>query len=524
MATTPTAAGGLAPAAPRRQLTLLDSTSIIVGIIIGSSLYESTPLIANMVPSSGWLEWTLTWLPGSPTLSVPGTAWLVGFWVLGGLLSLVGALVYAELATAYPESGGDYVYLTRAFGRRLGFLFGWAQLWVVRPGSIGAMAFVFARYANELLVFFLARLAPDLAPLVSGRAALAAWAVAAIVVLSLVNMLGVQQGKWTQNVLTLAKVLGVVAIVAAGFFWATPPQAAAPAGPPSSGDFRLALILILYAYGGWNEMAYVGAEVRNPEKNIVRALVLGTVAVTVIYLLINLAFVRALGFEGLRNVLPEGKAVASEVLQRTRIGAVGSPLVSLLICITALGAINGLIFTGSRIYYAMGNDHRFFAWLGRWSPRWGTPVRSLAIQAAVTLALVVGFRLMHGPADQPAPGPQPAATAVAALQPAAPKPPPPTDFEGMVQFTTPVFWFFFLLIGETLFILRDREPGVRRPFRVPWFPRLAIWFYLSSLFMLYSSISYAIEKQAYEALWAVGVVLLGLAVSYFDPRMKAAVG
>jgi amino acid transporter len=446
-----------AQAAPRRQLTLFDSTSIIVGIIIGSTIYESTPLIANMVPGSGWLTWTVpSWLfaglHGPMTIAVSGTAWLVGFWLLGGLLSLV---------------------------------------WVVRPGSIGAMAYVFARYANELVP-----LGQLLGP-VPGRALLTAWAAAAIVVLSLVNMLGVQQGKWTQNLLTLAKLLGLVAIVAAGFAWAMPAGGAAPAGPPTGGDFRLALILILYAYGGWNEMAYVAAEVREPEKNIVRALVLGTLAVTLIYIVLNLAFVQALGFEGLRNA----KAVATEVLERTPAGRFGANFISLLICITALGAINGLIFTGSRIYYAMGSDHRLFAWLGQWSARWGTPVRSLLVQAVVTLALVVGFGLM----PSTVPGRESA-------------------FDSMVKYTTPVFWFFFLLIGETLFILRDREPQVPRPFRIPWFPRLAIWFYLSSLFMLYSSLSYAIENGTWEALWAVAIVLVGLVLSYFDPRMKPTAG
>jgi amino acid transporter len=149
--------------------------------------------------------------------------------------------------------------------------------------------------------------------------------------------------------------------------------------------------------------------------------------------------------------------------------------------------------------------------------------RSLAIQAAVTLALVVSFGLMPSTVRRPAPppAPQPEAAAAEAEKPAE-QPPTKTAFDSMVEYTTPVFWFFFLLIGETLFILRDREPGVKRPFRVPWFPRLAIWFYLSSLFMLYSSISYAIEYGTYEALWAVGIVLVGLVLSYFDPRMRTA--
>ena len=172
-------------------------TCIIVGIIIGSGVYRTSPDVARLTPS---------------------VTWLVGLWLLGGLLSLIGAVCYAELATAYPKEGGDYVYLTRAFGRSVGFLFAWCQLWIVRPGSIGAMAFLFADFANQIW------------PQAKGATAvyvLAAYAVASIVALTLVNILGVREGKWTQNTLTTAKVLGLAAIVAVGF-------------SPSGGGFAIA--------------------------------------------------------------------------------------------------------------------------------------------------------------------------------------------------------------------------------------------------------------------------------------------
>ena len=184
-------------AAPQRHLTLFDSTSIIVGIIIGAGIYESTPLIAQ---------------------NVPGVYGLIGAWLLGGFLSFVGALCYAELATAYPRAGGDFVYLTRSFDRPIGFLFAWAQLWVVRPGSIGAMAFIFARYANHLV------------PLRIGQAdsnGLLVYAAGSVLVLSLINLLGVKQGKWTQNILTTAKVLGLLLVAVVGLFFSAPRTAAA---------------------------------------------------------------------------------------------------------------------------------------------------------------------------------------------------------------------------------------------------------------------------------------------------------
>ena len=286
-------------AAPRRQLTLLDSTSIIVGIIIGSAIYEMTPTIARCVPNA---------------------AWLVGVWVIGGLLSLVGAVCYAELATAYPREGGDYVYLTRAFGQTAGFLFAWAQFWIVRPGSIGALAYVFARYANELW------------PLGDEKQALVIYAAGSIVILSGINILGVREGKWTQNFLTAVKVVGLAGVVVAGLCFAAPPALVAAAAGPEKSDFRLALILVLFAYGGWNEMAYVGAEVRRPEKNILRALLLGTAAVTLLYVAVNLAFVHALGFSGTRHAT----AVAADVLELA-LGPWGRWLISLLVCISAPG-------------------------------------------------------------------------------------------------------------------------------------------------------------------------------------------
>jgi amino acid transporter len=386
---------------------------------------------------------------------------MVGLWAAGGLLSLIGALCYAELATAYPHDGGDYVYLTRAFGRPMGFLFAWAQFWIVRPGSIGAMAYVFARYANELW------------PLGEGAVALMIWATVSVVALTVINILGVQQGKWTQNLLTAVKFGGLLAIVAIGMLMRAPVAAPAQSGGGQA-DYRLALILILYAYGGWNEMAYVAAEVREPRKNILRSLVVGTLAVTGIYVLVNLAFAHALGFAGFAGA----KAVAAEVL-RLRFGGWGGRAISVLICISALGAINGLIFTGARITYAMGRDHRIYAWLGQWSERRGTPVRSLVIQAGMTLALMIAFGWKSG-------------------------------FGAMVNFTTPVFWIFFLLVGLTVFVLRWREPGVERPYRVPLYPVLPILFCASSLFMLHASVTYAMEIRSVEAMVSMGILAVGV--------------
>ncbi len=437
--------------APRRELTLFDSTCIIVGIIIAAGIYRSSPDVARLAPSA---------------------TVLVGLWLAGGALSLLGALCYAELATAYPQEGGDYVYLTRAFGRRVGFLFAWCQLWIVRPGSIGAMAYAFAEYAN--------RIWPRAE---GGRGAyvLVMYAAASIAILTTVNMLGVREGKWTQNVLTVAKVIGLTAIVAVGLLHAAPASTAPVTATASSGlswaDMGLAMIFVLFTYGGWNEMAYVAGEVKEPRKNILRALLLGTLAVTVIYVSVNLAFLHGVGLNGARQA-----TVAADVLE-LGIGPWAGLTMSLLICISALGAINGQIFTGSRIYFAMGREHRLYAWLGRWNTRRGTPLCSLLIQGAITVLLVVCFGLSRD------------------------------GFESMVKFTTPGFWFFLMLVGGAVFVLRLREPAVDRPCRVPGYPVTPALFCLSCAWLVYASLAHAVEHRSWEALWSMGVLLVGAVMS-----------
>jgi basic amino acid/polyamine antiporter, APA family len=443
---------------PRRELTLLDSTCIIVGIIIGAGIYRLSPSAAQLAPNA---------------------TWFIGLWLVGGAFSLIGALCYAELGTAYPEEGGDYVYLTRAMGGWVGFLFAWCQLWIVRPGSIGAMAYAFAEYANCIWP----RAEGDNATYV-----LVLYAAGAVVVLTAVNILGVREGKWTQNGLTIAKVLGLAAIIAVGFLYAAPvatrPTMAVSSSGISWGGLGQAMIFVLFTYGGWNEMAYVGAEVKNPRKNILRALLLGTLAVTAIYVLVNLAFLHAVGWAGARH-----DTVAANVLE-LGLGQWAGHAMSALICISALGAINGQIFTGARIYYAMGSQHRLYAWLGRWNDRRGTPVCSLVVQGAITLALVVWFGLSrHG-------------------------------FERMVIFTTPGFWFFLLLVGLSVFLLRWRGPTAVRPYRVPGYPATPVLFCLGCGCMVYASLAYAVENRSWEAFWSIAILLLGVILSAADRMLE----
>ncbi|HEX5104953.1 MAG TPA: amino acid permease [Pirellulaceae bacterium] len=456
-------------AAPRPQLSLVDTTSIIVGIIIGSAIYESSPGIAS--GAGKWAESLALSVKAAPEQAQGAAmAALVGVWVAGALIALVGALCYAELATAYPRAGGTYVFLTEAFGKNVGFAFAWAEFWIVRPGNVGAIAFVLANYARQIL-----------APQAKGDPVLeVGLAVAAIVVLTLVNAAGLRAGKWTQNLLTAGKLLGLAAIVVTAFTLPRP-TAAAPIVAEKFQTIGFALIMVMFAYGGWTDMSFVAAEVRHPERNIFRALVLGTSVVAAIYLALTLAFVWALGIGG----LTQSSAVAAEVV-KLRFNNAGAVAISVLVVVSCLGAINGMLFTGARVYYALGTEHPVFRWLGTWDGRSGMPLRSLAVQSAVTVALVVGFGQYEG------------------------------GFGRLVVFTAPFYWAFIALVGVALIVLRVRSAIAAATFRAPLFPLTPAIFALSCGAMVYASLDFAYRNRAWEMAWAIAVVLAGVIVGLVD--------
>jgi amino acid transporter len=453
------------------SLGLGDAISIIVGIVVGAGIYETPPLVFQNV-------------------SGPWTGLAV--WVLAGLLSLVGALCYAELATAYPRSGGDYVYLTRAYGPFVGFLFGWAQLAVILTGSIGMMAYVFADYAVKLV---------GLEP-ASG----VAFAAAAVIVLTALNLLGVVLGKRTQNVLTAAKVLGLAGVVAVGLLGSqtsTPVAAEAEAGHLGFQAFAFAMVLVFLTYGGWNDAAYVAAEVQDGRRNIPRALLLGTLGITGIYVLVNAAYLVGLGFEGAR----QSKAVAADLLANV-LGPSGGRAISLLVMISALGALNGLIFTGSRLYSALGSDYSALGWLGRWHVRRGSPAGSLLIQAAISLTMIL---LVGTTAGRSVVNAGTGAVGVAAVAWEG-----HGGFETLLRCTAPVFWLFFLLTALSLFVLRYKDGAGHRPFLVPLYPVVPLLFCLTCAYMLYGSVGYA----GTLGLLGVALLLAGVPV-YLISRRQA---
>jgi amino acid transporter len=490
-----------------QQLGLWDCISIIVGIVIGTTIFYSPGLILNFVPNP-WMG--------------------VAVWLFGGFLAIMGGLCYAELATTYPRSGGDYAYLTQAYGPATGFLFGWAQLMVIMPASIGVMAFVFGEVATSMLDLSGTPLGQQVA--VSSEFI---YATGAVVLLTIMNVVGVTSGKITQNLLTMAKVIGLIGILVAGVI-AGDTEATRWDNPTDVewGWGALAIIFVLYAYGGWNDAAFVAAEVRTRERNIPYALLLGIGAITLIYVLVNLAYFIGLGFEpakkGFDNLLPTQ-------LMINAFGEHGGTAMRCIIMASALGAVNGLIFTGARIYATLGQDHKLFGFLGHWRPGKSAPVLSLLLQSAITIGLIFLFGTIQGheAVNQTLESVRDSVNEVMAkINPdfsirisfdRAWK--PKSAFETLVSHSAPAFWIFFLLAGFSLFILRSKNPTRERPFSVPCYPLVPFIFCNMCVYMLYQSTVYIKERVVFViALLLVGVPLYwlsrligGRAPDYNDP-------
>ncbi|OKH22026.1 amino acid permease [Hydrococcus rivularis NIES-593] len=432
---------------PKRAISFADAIAIIVGIVIGAGIFETPALVAA----------------NTETAQIALLTWL-----LGGGISLIGALCYAELATTYPHAGGNYYYLMRAFGNKIAFLFAWTRMTVLQTGSIALLAFVFGDYASQLL-----RL---------GNYSASLYGALVVAILTGLNLIGTQQGKWTQNWLTIAKVLGLLLIVVVGLAFAVPSGAAAPIEPPSQRDFGLAMIFVLLSYGGWNEAAYISAEVRDVKRNLARSLFWSIGIITTIYLLINLAYIRGLSLAG----MADSEAVAADLMSRV-LNRPGVVFISFLVAISALGSLNATIITGARTNYALGRDFWLFTFLGRWQPRSSTPTNALLVQGAISLALVLlGTFTRNG-------------------------------FETMVEYTAPTFWFFFLLTTASLLVLRIREPQVMRPFRVPFYPLTPILFCLICGYLLYSSLT----LTNVGALIGVAVAIAGVPLLLWSGRSQS---
>ncbi len=417
-----------APESPQRVLQPLAAVALTVGIVVGAGIFKTPSLVAGISGDAGWA---------------------LVLWAVGAAISIAGALCYAELCTAYPHAGGDYHFLQRAFGRDLSFLYAWARATVINPGSIALLAFVFGDYMSTLWKL--------------GTYSSAAWGLGIVVALTVINWVGLNASVRLQTLLTALELLGLLAVVVAGLFVPASPapvidwfvQAPAPA------QWGLCLVFVLLTFGGWNESAYVSAEVRGGPRAMVRVIVASMAVLTVIYLLVNWALLQGLGYAG----LSQSKTAASDLLGQA-FGPWAQKALGLFVAIAALTSINATMVVGARSNYALGGDWQVLHRLGRWHAQNASPRVAFGLQALVAIGLILlGTQEADG-------------------------------FAAMVEFTAPVFWSFLLLVSVAVIWLRQSDRATDRPFKVPLYPFTPLVFGAACAWLAYSSITYAISRQA----------------------------
>jgi amino acid transporter len=420
---------------PRPTLRARDVLAITVGIVVGAGIFRTPALVAGEAGS--------------------GAEMLLA-WTAGGLLSIIGALCYAELASTYPSIGGDYHFLNRAYGARVGFLYAWARLAVIQTGSIALLAYVVGDYLAVIL------------PL--GPHASAIYAAAAVTMIGAINWFGVRQSIGVQRWLTVVEVSGLMLIVIAGLVLA-PAAQPAPAQQPD-GAIGLMMVFVLLTYGGWSETVYVAAEI-DSLRRLRRIMVAGLALVSILYVLANLAFLHVLGLAGMAS----SDAVAAEVMRRA-MGDRGAVAISLIVAIAALSSANATAITGARTSCALGRSVSALRWLGIWDTKRNTPGNAVVVQSVVALVLVMAGAFARD------------------------------GFALAVEYTAPVFWLFMLLVGLSLFILRAKDPAVDRSAPVPLYPVLPAIFCVTNAYLLYSSLAYTgIGAVTGVAVLAIGVLL-----------------
>jgi APA family basic amino acid/polyamine antiporter len=417
-----------------RRLTLMDAALIVVGGIIGGGIFLNPGIVAQRT-SSGWV--------------------LLGLWVGGGLLTLIGCLCYAELGARRPQAGGSYVYLREAFGRLAGFLFGWTMLLVIYSGSSAAVATIFGTYATSVF-----GLSPDLVkPL----------AVGALVLVTGLNLFGIRFGAQVQNVFSILKLLAIAALVVTGLAFAGvgSTRALAPAVVPSSGSLASALLPVLFAFSGFSYLNNLAGEVRDPQRTLPRALVLGMLVVIAAYVLTNYAYMAVLGHDG----LAASQAPAADVMSRV-FGTAGARVIAIGIAVSTLGFCNITLVAGARVLQVMGEDGLFFASVARLHPRYRTPNIALMALAAWAIVLVLG-----------------------------------ANYGQLLDFAAFGDWAAYAVTIATLFWYR-RRGGERPAFATPAYPLLPLVFMATVVAVV---VAYALDKPLSAGVVCL-VVLAGLPV------------
>ena len=431
------------PAKILRLLQPFSAVALIVGIVIGAGIFKTPSLVAGISGDAGWA---------------------LVLWMVGALISIAGALCYAELCTAYPNAGGDYHFLYRAFGRNISFIYGWSRATIINTGSIALLAFVFGDYMSTLVNL--------------GTYSSAVWALLIVIVLTVVNLAGIHASSRMQTWLTLIEIVGLLAVVAAGFWVDAPASGALQwfAQAPAPAQWGLCLVFVLLTFGGWNEAAYISAELKGGPRTMVWVILASMLTLTVIYLLVNTALLFGLGLNG----LSQSKTAAGDLLGLA-FGPWAQKALGLFVAIAALTSINATMFVGARTNFAVGSDWKALRKLGQWELDIGSPKQALTLQALISMGLIaLGTQEADG-------------------------------FSAMVEFTAPVFWGFLFLVGLALLWLRQADPSTPRPFKVPLYPVLPLIFCAACAWLTYSSVTYAISQKAiHVSLWLIasGVVAL----------------
>lgn len=436
-----------------RTIGLWTAVAILVGTTIGSGIFRSPAGIAT---------------------KLPGPFPLLAVWVVGGLFALCGALTLAEAGSAFPQTGGVYVYIREAWGRLAAFLFGWSELVMIRAAALGAISTTFAEYSVRVLGHD-----PSVAPYSHYVHYVAA---AAILITAVFNYVGVRTAGTVQNLTTLAKVGGLLFIVLLAFSMGLPRTGGhytpvAPAGSFSFAAFGLALVSVLWVYDGWADVSFVGGELENPRRNLPRALILGTSGIIVIYLLVNLAYLA---------VLPVGqigtsKLVAADVADKL-VGPAGVAFVATVVMISTFGSLNGSMFTGPRVLFAMADDKLLFSGMAKVHPKFKTPYVSITV-VAILAAVFVLLGTFEQLAD---------------------------------AFVTAIVPFYALAVAS-VFTLRKRA-DYNPSFRVPGYPVVPLIFIVSTIMLLVNAIIDPSSRWA--TLGVLGGILFGVPVYFVTVGRK----
>lgn len=430
----------------KKILGCWDSVAIIIAIVIGVGIFRVPAEVAKYLIS--------------PNL-------IILVWLFGGLISLLGALCYAELSSSFPKTGGNYIYLRESYGQWAGFLFGWTELLVIRTGSIAAFSFIFAEYLQSFLSMKIHLIKPI--------------AIFIVLILSIINIIGLRYGKRVQDVFTIAKISALICIIVFGVisqkgdisnFHAVPVTLDRGIFPL----FGLALIPVLWTYGGWHENTFMAGETKNARKILPLALILGVFIITLLYVAMNFLYIYLIPPEEMAN----SNLIASDVLY-ILYGERGRKILEALVIISSVGGINAMIITGSRITYAMAKDNVIFRYIGEVNTKYGTPHRAIIINAIWTIVLIILG-----------------------------------TFNKLLFFTGILFWLFFALAVGGLFILRYKFPGIERPYKVWGYPLIPAIFILICIALFINTLIF----YTFQSFIGLSLLVSGIPVYIISQRKK----